>query len=356
MFLGATGIYNATSTRVSFSSTTGSFTVLEKGTYAVEFMVLVDGGITGNPGSIQILKNGLPYWTHPLTIVTTPIAIPLLIFLELVSGDTLNFRIDGATVTTIRPGTTANLTRLSVGPTGPVGTGPTGAPSTVTGPTGPSGPTGYVGRDGISGGRIYYLDTAGGTAPQTGTMTLTPNTGATTTVTSTQSGTNDVLLTTFVSDIGSLPSTFIPAGLWVTSVHAYGDKTGIAMYAVLDSVDSDGSSNPVAIASSSASPDGVGTSNDEVFVSYFVPSTTLADTTKRLRIRLYGNFSGAVGSSTLTLEFRDATLAYVRTTIEVLSPTGPTGPTGPITPYIFDGGDPYSVYSVGPAFDCGGVT
>jgi hypothetical protein len=45
-------------------------------------------------------------------------------------------------------------------------------------------------------------------------------------------------------------------------------------------------------------------------------------------------------------------------------PTGSTGPagvgatgaTGPTVPYIFDGGSPSSIYSVGPAFDCGGVS
>jgi hypothetical protein len=36
-------------------------------------------------------------------------------------------------------------------------------------------------------------------------------------------------------------------------------------------------------------------------------------------------------------------------------PTGLTGPTGYSIPYIFDGGDPNSIYSVGPAFDAGGV-
>lgn len=35
--------------------------------------------------------------------------------------------------------------------------------------------------------------------------------------------------------------------------------------------------------------------------------------------------------------------------------TGATGPQGQISSYIFDGGDPFSNYSVGPAFDCGGV-
>ena len=35
---------------------------------------------------------------------------------------------------------------------------------------------------------------------------------------------------------------------------------------------------------------------------------------------------------------------------------GPTGPPGPVTPYIFDGGDASSTYSVGPAFDCGNAS
>jgi len=30
--------------------------------------------------------------------------------------------------------------------------------------------------------------------------------------------------------------------------------------------------------------------------------------------------------------------------------------TETVVPYIFDGGNPYSTYYVGPAFDCGGVT
>jgi len=34
---------------------------------------------------------------------------------------------------------------------------------------------------------------------------------------------------------------------------------------------------------------------------------------------------------------------------------GPTGPTGAMSYYIFDGGQPGTDYSIGPAFDCGGV-
>jgi hypothetical protein len=37
-------------------------------------------------------------------------------------------------------------------------------------------------------------------------------------------------------------------------------------------------------------------------------------------------------------------------------PTGASGATGPITAFNFDGGSPFTDYTNGPAFDCGGVT
>ena len=45
----------------------------------------------------------------------------------------------------------------------------------------------------------------------------------------------------------------------------------------------------------------------------------------------------------------------------IAGPSGATGIQGAtgvpiVVPYIFDGGNPYSVYSLGPAFDCGGVS
>ena len=40
----------------------------------------------------------------------------------------------------------------------------------------------------------------------------------------------------------------------------------------------------------------------------------------------------------------------------VAANTGATGPAGELVAFVFDGGVPTSDYSVGPAFDCGGVT
>lgn len=37
-------------------------------------------------------------------------------------------------------------------------------------------------------------------------------------------------------------------------------------------------------------------------------------------------------------------------------PAGPPGPPGATTSYIFDGGSPSTNYTVGPAFNCGGVS
>jgi len=275
IFLNAAGTYNATTSLVTFSPTTGGFTVAEAGAYALEFMLLVDGGITGSPGRIELRKNGVSVWSQPLTIVTTPTVLPLLLLLDLAAGDTLNVYVDGASVTTVLPGTTANLTRLSVGPTGVTGatgptgwTGPQGIPgdATSTGATGPTGWTGWTGPQGFAG----TASNTGATGP-TGWTGWTGSTGVT-------GATGPTGWTGWTG----------PQGLAGTAT-----QTGATGPRGADGyVGRDGATGP-----------------------------TGAD--------------GYIG--------RDG-------------PTGDTGPTGTIAPYIFDGGDPTSNYSVGPAFDCGGVT
>jgi hypothetical protein len=180
VFAASVGTYNAQSALVSFSPTTGGATVLESGTYALECMVLAESTVTGEVGRLDVLKNGVVYWSQPLTIVVTPVILPLLLFLDLSAGDTLNVRIDGASPTTVRPGTTLNLTRLSVGPTGRTGgtgwtgpTGPQGVPGSAT-QTGATGPTGWTGWTGPAG-----TATNTGATGTTGPTGWTGNTGAT---------------------------------------------------------------------------------------------------------------------------------------------------------------------------------
>ena len=68
------------------------------------------------------------------------------------------------------------------------------------------------------------------------------------------------------------------------------------------------------------------------------------------------------GTSTYSLYVSTANSLVVQTPAggiyalaPLAGPTGPRGPAGTIVPYIFDGGGPASVYTNGPAFDCGGV-
>jgi hypothetical protein len=197
----------------------------------------------------------------------------------------------------------------------------------LAGPTGSVGPTGAQGTNGVSGGLVLFLDTAGGAAPQTGSLDLVADTTTQTTITSgTQTNVSDLLMGTFVTNVGDLTTTFIAAGLWDFALHAIASDTGVSYYAVIDSVDADGSSNPVAIASGAAAPDGIGTVEEEYLHSIYVPSTTLADLTKRIRVRLYANFVGTDRS--VTFEFRNQSVTHVHTTILQSLPTGPTGATG----------------------------
>ena len=195
-----------------------------------------------------------------------------------------------------------------------------------TGYTGPTGPTGV---SGVSGGRVLILDTAGGAAPQTGTLATTANTGAQTTITTTTS-TTGVLMGTFLTDPGFLTSTFIPAGFWDIAQHGFATSTDVEYYADIYYVDSDGVSNPTLLADGSTGPDAIGTITSEFVHSLYVNSVTLPDTTKRIRIRTYVNV--LVGTQTVTFEYRDQTQTHVHTTIEYAGATGPAGPTGPTGP------------------------
>jgi collagen type VII alpha len=205
--------------------------------------------------------------------------------------------------------------------------GPTGN----TGPTGMTGPTGPQGVSGVSGGLVLILDTAGGAAPQTGTLELSPNTGTQTTITSgSQTNTNDVLLGTFVSPVGAISTTLIAGGFWEFTTHAIASALGVSYYADIYYVDADGSSNPVLIATGAGASDAIGILEGQWPHSIYVPTTNLPDSTKRIRVRLYGNFVGTGVSA--TLYFRAQTQAYVHTTILQSLPTGPTGNTGPTGP------------------------
>lgn len=218
----------------------------------------------------------------------------------------------------------------SVGATGP--TGATGAASTVPGPTGPTGPTGAQGPSGISSGLVFYIDDVGGTSPTTGSLLITPNTGAQTTVTTNVNSSTPTQIGSWVTNVGVPGVTVVAGGNW--NVWLYASRSGtpdVRYWAVIQEVASDGTTVLQTLVNGNyASGTAIDTSTSSTFdFSAYVSATTLASSSSRLRVTLYAQ--SVSGSPTLTTYYRDGTISYLVSSISanVQGPTGPTGATGP---------------------------
>jgi hypothetical protein len=200
--------------------------------------------------------------------------------------------------------------------------------------TGPTGYTGPVGANGISSGLVIFLDSAGGTAPQTGTASTTPNITTQVTIFSGNQSTSatPVLMGTFVSDPSiAFLSTVIIGGYWDFNIYFTNATTAnVKFYGDVYYVDADGSSNPVLIATgTNETAVSVTQSLQGVYIySLLVPTTTLPDLTKRIRMRVYCVFSGNGNNQQAYIELRNGTVSHVHTTL-LANLEGPTGPTGP---------------------------
>jgi hypothetical protein len=215
-------------------------------------------------------------------------------------------------------------------------------PAGLTGPVyslirnpGATGPTGPAGTNGVSNGYVFFLDTVTAASPITnGTLIAIPNSDATTTITTpSTTNTNNYLTATFTSEAGSLNTTTIVGGLWDLNLYTRASSVnGASFYFAVYYVDSDGTSNPVLLATGSSA-------NSELIAhttttlsseSVYVPTTTLPDTTKRIQIKLYTNFIG--NNKTATYSFRNGTPSHLHTTLLANTATGPTGPAGDTGP------------------------
>jgi hypothetical protein len=219
--------------------------------------------------------------------------------------------------------------------TGGVGNGPVYTLLTSdTQNTGPTGYTGPVGANGISSGLVIFLDSAGGTAPQTGTASTTPNTETQVNIFSgnQSSSATPVLMGTFVSDASiAFLSTVIIGGYWDFNIYFSNATTAnVTFYGDVYYVDADGSSNPVLIATgTNETATSVTQSMQGVYTySLLVPTTTLPDLTKRIRMRVYCLFSGNGNNQHAYMELRNGTISHVHTTL-LANLQGSTGPTGP---------------------------
>ena len=177
------------------------------------------------------------------------------------------------------------------------------------------------------------MDSAGGAAPQTGTVSVIPNINTNTIISSgSHSNTNNFLMATFISDSTvTFTTTVIVAGYWDFNIYFSSDTTqGVTYYPDIYYVDSDGISNPVVIKAASLSEAITVTQGIQQIYTFslLVPAITLPDLTKRIRIRLYCNFTG--NNRSASIELRNGTSSHVHTTLlgNVKGETGATGATG----------------------------
>jgi len=219
------------------------------------------------------------------------------------------------------------------GPTGPVYS----LINAPTGPMGTTGSTGPQGENGVSGGLTFYLDSATTTVtagnPAIGSLPLTPNLGAQTTISYVATGVNNVLVAKFTTAVGALSSTVVPPGLWDLNIFAATSVLGSApsFYYSIYQVDADGASNPTLIVSGSNEPvliTNLQSSQTLYDVPLYVPYYTLTDSTKRIQIQLYVNGGGS--TRTAYFEFRSGAVSHLHTTLAITpGSTGPAGQTGP---------------------------
>ena len=222
----------------------------------------------------------------------------------------------GAASTITGPTGATGAASVITGPTGSTGaasvitgpTGSTGAASVITGPTGTTGATGMTGSTGATGatGAASTITGPTGSIGQTGATGPTGDTGAT-------GAPGDKFLTSNSSVV--LNPT--PGGSVVLTV-----ATNLA-YIQGNSVLVNEVANPLV-------------NSFEARVNYYNSSNgyLVVDQIESIK----GTFGGPTGYN-----------------VNLNGLDGPTGSTGPISYYVFDGGDPYTNFSVGPAFDCGGV-
>ena len=180
----------------------------------------------------------------------------------------------------------------------------------------------------------FFFDlAASGSPPQDGNLILDPNTGTQTGITATATEpTPDILMGSFLTPVDFLTSTGIAGGAWTLSLFANTTDTGELNTAYFNvySVDADGVSNPILISNGSSNTFIVnGTDIYNYNVTQTIPTTVVADLTKRIKIELYANI-GVI--STIVFYFRDITISNITTTISqhanVGGDTGIQGATG----------------------------
>ena len=223
----------------------------------------------------------------------------------------------------------------NTGATGPQGiqgvTGNTGG----TGPQGIQGNTGATGAQGIQGGnagRIYYL-WAGVTADVAGykKAVTSPSPNAITSITTTVTGTSDVFIASFITDVGEPGVASLPTGIAERIIHAYqtGNENCIArLNFQLWKRDLAGNET---LLRNGYSENFSNQTKAEIgwTVAYATAFSFL--TTDRLVFKVYTARVSGPSSFDVITSYEGEDVSYVKTTISAgaVGPQGATGATGP---------------------------
>ena len=182
---------------------------------------------------------------------------------------------------------------------------------------------------------MYFLDTAGGAAPQSGTLIIVPNTGTGTTITGGLSVVNAYSLMGYFSTQITTATPYV-TGLWDLNIYAKMAAPNNTAKFYIDIYTSSGvpgvtppPTGATLIASSSANPTFIDSINEALYTnSAFVSTSTSIPANYYLSVYLYAAKSSTAGGTVNpTFYFRDTSLSHIHTT--VLANYGPTGPTGP---------------------------
>lgn len=178
----------------------------------------------------------------------------------------------------------------------------------------------------LSSSLLYMNTDLSGTGPLTGTLYWVPSDtsgpGQVSYEISVTSGiADDVLLMTMTTPVGFLGSTVIPSGIWVWNQWAYtNDLTEAnAIYYNVYTVDADGVSNPVLVHNGSDQSQLMTSGPSSLYSSsQTVPGFFVANLTKRVQVRVFGNFGA---ESTMSVSYEGTTVSTLQTVLPQASST-----------------------------------
>lgn len=222
-------------------------------------------------------------------------------------------------------------------PGGTGATGPTGAagPAGPTGPTGiqgPTGPTGATGPAGAVSGQLLYFSSNSADVPTYESLLLNPSMNGEdddSVVVSAADG--EVLIDSYITEVGSPDDILLPAGLWTFNCfHYVSSAVGVTTFVYRVYKRTAGGAESLLFYVESAEVDDL---TPVLYTSYYsVVSDIGLLVTDRIVVKVFAKTT-SVTSRTAHLVYEGTeNVSHVHTSFSVKGPAGPQGSTGPTGP------------------------